>query len=739
MRVGVARLDAYNFRMYWEPMTSAQKRYGVIILALLGIAFTTWIELFMQKRHSLIGGGLNRGFLFLLINAHIIVIVVLLYLIVQQAIRLFLERRKGVPGSVFKANLLFAFILFSVIPSLFVFFTAGKFITKSIDRWFQARFDTGLTSALRLHEHHTKTIRDEVARQGTWVVSALTHAQMVLPARLVQKGAVDFWISGHHVYVIDFKKASAWTALRDEIIAWRSFRTVNDRTTKSLRRAFWRALSNKQQHGECFDFFGSLYWTRIVGDWVVILAYRYPSAVRQELIVIQNALTDYRHLYSLRHSIFLSYVLTFALIVLLILILSVWCAFYLARGLSKPIQQLLGAVGQVREGSWDVQVPADPSSDLYLLSAGFNEMTAAVRFAHERLAQRNKEMLSILENISAAVLLINRWGTIVFCNAAAYELGLQSGKQSLLAGKRISVLDASIRYQFMEVIKEVLASSKEHVAKEVVLTLNAQQRIFMVYGRMLGNVENQKELLIVIDDLTDIVKMNKLKTWQEAARQVAHEIKNPLTPIQLATQRLQRRFNDVLKQDAIFAGCTETILSQVKIIQDLVTHFSHFASLPAPHIEVVDMYALIEEVWCLYRVSYPQISFIQEGFEKQPVLLQTDKKKIKLVLINLLDNGVRVLLQQIKQGRVPAPWKPEISICLVREDMAKMVKVIFSDNGPGIQQSVRQTLFLPYVSTEQKNMGLGLAIVHDIIRQLGGSIQLNPSRVGTQFQINLPF
>lgn len=243
------------------------------------------------------------------------------------------------------------------------------------------------------------------------------------------------------------------------------------------------------------------------------------------------------------------------------------------------------------------------------------------------------------------------------------------------------------------------------------------------------DTKHESGLLVVVEDLTNIVKESQMKTWQTAARQMAHEIKNPLTPIQLATQRLQRKYRDILAHDAAFIGCTNTILNQVKIIKDLASHFSEFASMPDPHIEAININVIINELICLYQVSYPDIEFILTLHEPVPII-KSDAKKLKRVFVNLLDNSVRAL-QPIAQKRILITTAPDNAL--------EKLAITFSDNGPGMPASVREQLFLPHVSTQKKNMGLGLAIIHDIIaHQLQGTIELINTESGTKFQILLP-
>lgn len=589
-------------------MSSFLRRCIALILAVLAIVFMTWFGLFIQRNHNLIGGGINRTVLLLLINVHIILIALLLFFVIRHAIKLYYERRNRVPGSLFNRNLLFAFILFSVIPSFFVFFSAGKFIVQNIDQWFQVRFGESFDKALALHKEHTVNIREALLDQANACYRHLKNG-----------GSYQAF---HHDPRFEF---CVWTkqgkglyakSLSEEIALWRTYRTCNDTSMKSLRTLFW---ANMQMTGgpKIFDFYGSLYACVHCDDAIGIFMYRYPAQVRALLIQLQGMQADYFQLSQLQDALHANYSLTFLVITLLIMFLSVWCAFYLARGMSKPIQRLLHATDEVRRGNWDVHVPTEASGDLQSVAHGFNEMTNAVRKAHAELEKKNKEM----------------------------------------------------------------------------------------------------------------VAMATIKTWQEAAKQMAHEIKNPLTPIQLATQRLQRRYKDTLKDDRIFTDCTNTILQQVGVIKDLVVHFTQFASMPSPRIQDVIMPDVIREVICLYELGYPEICFVTH-YDAEQTVIKTDRQKITLALVNLIDNSVRALTKLIDDG-----CKPSITIRVFAD---AWFNIVVFDNGPGIPQSVKDTLFQPYVSTEKKNMGLGLAIVRDSVHELGGSVDLVAVDSGTMFHIRLP-
>jgi Signal transduction histidine kinase involved in nitrogen fixation and metabolism regulation len=695
-------------------------RFFIVVGSIAVLLVIGWLGILFQQKQHLVGCGINRPILFLLINAHVIIGGLLLYIIIRNGIKLYIERRRQEPGSTFKRNLLFAFVVFSVVPVTFVFFVAGKLIPISIDNWFQARLGAGLENSLVLHEQHTKAERANIERVAQRVKKALgpgIYCQDMVQVVLQRFG------EPYKVYLWGERGFPFVGSIRDEVRVWRTYRDVNDRTTKNLRYHFFEKFKSQQS----FDFYGSLYCVERIGNLFLVVVYRYPPVIRYHLIQIQNALWDYVQLKTMRRTIYWNYFLTFLLLTLLILFLSVWCAFFLARGISRPIQDLLVAVGQVRKGDFKVQVPVEQSDDLRLLVIGFNEMTYSLQQAYQRLEFANKEMLTMLEHIKESVFFVNSYGRILSFNASAKNLIEQYLHVTQFSGKRINVLGSYVQNIFFSLVREVQTSDKTYLSKEISFFHEGETKTFMVYVAIIQNavLGSGKGILVVAEDLSEVYKMNKIKTWQEAAKQMAHEIKNPLTPIQLATQRLQRKGCD----ERVLLECTDTILQQVRIIKDLVSHFSEFAQMPGPHIEQLDIHDIIKEVASLYEISYPDISFSYD-FGKFLPAVKADRKHMKRVMVNLLDNSVRALQKSSSEKKIFIKTSLKIG--------RNQIELLIGDNGPGIPRDVKETLFLPYVSSSSKNMGLGLAIVHDIMVQAGGSIKLMPSEQGAVFQILLP-
>jgi two-component system nitrogen regulation sensor histidine kinase NtrY len=388
---------------------------------------------------------------------------------------------------------------------------------------------------------------------------------------------------------------------------------------------------------------------------------------------------------------------------------------------------------EIKRGNFTIQVKAPPHSDLYTLLHGFNDMVTTLKHAQKDLEAKTKEMNLIVQHIKPAMLLINRFGRIIMCNNAAEKLLHQGFSIKHPLHKKIPLHDRKLHKQLISLVRKLYGGKKRHIIQETIITINDESRTFMIQLTSItlnrGLNIHQKGLLVSLEDLTQIVKDSKLKTWQEAAKQMAHEIKNPLTPIQLSTQRLQRKYQHLFHEDAVFMECTTMILNQVTIIKNLARHFSAFASMPTPQIEEVNLHDIIQETVTLYRLSYPDIVFHMR-LTSHYSTIKSDKKKLQRVFINLFDNSIRAL-QSIHTTKT-------ITIKTLQAKKPGFITVVIHDNGPGIPAAVKNTLFLPYVSTEQKNMGLGLAIVHDTIIQLGGSIELISTTGGATFQILLP-
>jgi len=634
-----------------------------------------------------------------------------------------LFNRKKTLGAGFKRTLFFILCALSIVPVILVFFSARTLFITSLDDWLSTHISTGLQSGMQLHEKQTKALRADLKQQGVALLKNIRQSRGTHPANQENQNAQYIWRISHNTIV---------SSIEQECAMWRSYRPLSDQVLKQLKRAFSKHLLAHSNKHHIFDFYGSLYWVYRTHSMVAVIAHRYPPSIAQDLIDMSDALSQYHTVRSRHTSLSWQYLLIFMLLTMLIIMLCVWCAFLLAKNISTPLHQLLDATHKIKKGTY-VQVPACASNDLANLVNGFNQMSTTLERAHRALKEQNEKMLTIFQHMNASVFVINKYGRIITYNNASKKLIESFLKLSRFKNKKVSFFGPQITSTFLTIVKDLKQNKKNELKKEISLTHKEKSRTFIVHASFIHTSirDEQKGLLIVIEDVTDVVKVNRMKTWQEAARQMAHEIKNPLTPIQLATQRLKRRLSKQGLDDPAVFNCTSTILSHVTIIRNLVSHFALFATMPSTQVEPTDINVIIKEVTALYNMSYPDIHFRLTLQDFLP-LVSIDVKKVKRILVNLLDNSIRAMNTNTNQERQVISIKTRFST------KRNQVELVVSDNGPGIGAEIKDSLFTPYVSREKKNMGLGLALVNSMLVQMGGTIRLLPAKAGAHFHITLP-
>ncbi|HOP36185.1 MAG TPA: ATP-binding protein, partial [Syntrophales bacterium] len=358
--------------------------------------------------------------------------------------------------------------------------------------------------------------------------------------------------------------------------------------------------------------------------------------------------------------------------------------------------------------------------------------SASLRAANLDLDQRRKYMETILRNVSAGVVSIDRNGAITTINRAAERmLGIKTDK--VLFRKYEEVLKGEYLEMALPFLKELNDGGLDSLEKQLQITVKDRIMTVLVAMTVLRDDDlNYVGLVVVFEDLTELQKAERAAAWREIARRMAHEIKNPLTPIQLCAERLQRRYGEsVAEADRdVFSECTKTIINQVAALKNLVNEFSRFARMPVTHPEPNDLNGVIRETLALYQDSHKGVAFRFHEDESLPVF-SFDGEQIRRIMVNLLDNAVEAIQSSRREGTVA------VKTSLVAEEDKVLVEV--SDDGPGISPADRLRVFEPYFSTKKSGTGLGLAIVDSIIRDHGGTVTVrdNPLK-GMTIAFKLP-
>ncbi|MEW6379367.1 MAG: ATP-binding protein [bacterium] len=719
------------------------QRWKAIIGLLVLIVFLTVTEVVIYQVRAQINIAHNVLVLVAL-NLNIILLVITILMVLRNLVKLYFERKQNVLGAKFRTKLIISFVGLSLIPCVLLFLVASNLINTSIDNWFNAQNEEYLRKAMKVAQVYyntelenafgkTRELSETITRKG--LIHEGNRSALVLAVQSVQQefalGTVTvFGAGGEEIVHLDNPKIPRSLASRPvkDLVA-RALRGQEHSTVRKIRQGdiIEGAVPIASQSGK----------GRIAG--AVVFCILDPHGLMEEIRDIKNAYEEYKQRKVFETPIKSSYIITFLLITLLIIFSATWFGFYLARGITIPIQKLAEGTRKVALGNWDYKVTVQADDEIGMLVNSFNKMTDELHSVHRRLQTTNQELdrrrdyiETVLENIASGVVTIGQDGHITTINKSAAKM-LRLSQQEVIGVPYRAVFDCP-KLQGLSVLLDSVEERKKSITeKEVHLQVGGAGVHLLVSISVLLDKENHyRGMVCAFDDLTQLMKAQKVAAWQEVARRLAHEIKNPLTPIQLCAQRLRKRFYEGGSgYGAIFEECTETIIQEVNDLKNMIDEFSQFARLPLPNLRPEDLNHLIGMVISRYQEMYPDIRFEQHLSADLP-LVNLDREQIKRVFINLFDNAIDAM---------SGPGGPEkkLTVVSIYDRSSSKVRLEVSDNGKGIPPEDKEKLFMPYFSTKKEGRGLGLAIVHRIIGDHNGHITGEDNMPkGTKFILLLP-
>lgn len=689
--------------------------------------------------------------IFALININGLLLLLMVYLVLRNLVELVFERKQNILGSKLRTRLVASFIALSMVPTILLFVIALRFVSTSMDYWFNSNVEDSLEASLKLAQSlfHDTERRTEVI--GTQL------------AELLENYTVDITDIAALEQLFQRTLAIAPPGAPDSIaLIDDNGRQLLARRGPRLQQIVLPAVPSEAMRQAANNNATELITTNTsVGELIlaivpvhVPLHYRQPAFLVTSLLIptakleqmhaVSDGITGYRQLVILKAPIKLSLIIMMLITTLLILFGAIWFGFYIARGITGPINKLALATRRVADGDLNFVIEKESEDEMGLLVDSFNSMTSDIKASNEKLAVTHKALQesnliseqqrhyleTILENVAAGVIALDEKNKITTINRFAEELlHIQPNR---LVGKDFHEFLPKPHIMIVEsFLNELLHTGKHSIERHLRVTVRRGETLSLQVNitRMVDKKSNPIGFVIVFDNLTKLEKAQRLAAWQEVARRIAHEIKNPLTPIQLSAQRLRKRYLDSITKDIdIFDQCTATIVNQVEEIKRLVSEFSDFARMPKIHKEKADIQQMIEEIYYLYREAHKHIAFTLETDDQLPRFC-FDPVQIKRVVINLLDNAVSVM----ENGGT-------LSIRLTFQQQApRTVRLIVADDGPGISEDVKLRLFEPYFSTRKSGTGLGLAIAHTIVTEHNGAILVHDNTpTGTVFTVELP-
>jgi two-component system nitrogen regulation sensor histidine kinase NtrY len=708
--------------------TKRRKREGLAILitSLVVVAFA-FFEVQLPDVSSEYSLSNNIVF-FLLININIILLILLVFLVVRNLVKLVFERKRRILGSRLRVRLVIAFVGLSLIPTLLLFVIAGGFVTRSFERWFDIQVETALQGSLEIGQtyyqnsannalFYARQLSRRVTEQGLFDNGRRSELKEFIQAkqREYNLGTVELFSPERQPVVVAFN---------DQVPTGVSIKAEADFLNRALRGL---EVTRTQAFGEGDVIRGGvpIYGggKRILG--VVVVDYYVPKSITKRALEISRSYEQYKHLGFLKNPVKNSYILTLLLITLVIIFAATWFGLYLAKGITVPIQQVAAGTHEVAHGNWDYQIEAAGDDELGTLVESFNQMTRNLKKINLELLRRGKFVETVLANITAGVIAVDPAGKITSWNKAAEQMLGVNGSATL--GKNYR--DA-FESEPLTVMRELIDNLKDRESIEAEMQIQLPDRLltlFVTAATLRGDEKDSLGVMIFLEDITQIQKVQRMEAWREVARRIAHEIKNPLTPIQLSAERLRKRYAKLLQGDgAILDKCTTTIIQQVVELKNLVNEFSQFARLPAAQPAPNDLNVIVQEALFLFKEGHNHIQF---EF-RQGVLpaLELDPEQIKRVIINLLDNAV---------AAVGAGGEVQIATDYDRSRSTAYLEV--ADDGCGLAPETRVRIFEPGFTTKKQGTGLGLTIVNQIVEDHRGYIRVRPNEPrGTRFVIEFP-
>jgi two-component system nitrogen regulation sensor histidine kinase NtrY len=690
----------------------------------------------------------SYAFVLLLLNLDLIGFVVLTLLLSRNLIKAYFERRHRLVGSGFRTKLIAAFIGFSLIPTVLLAFVASGIVNKVVDLWFSEQIEKVMKDSYEVarmqHAGHIALAVNSARAIG----QELFREDMLLPEQrdlliaAIARKRTEYGVAGIEVFsnkmetltksldvdippgVLDLPISQL---VLQVINGKQEFTSVQEAQSGRLVRAGIPVASSSRR--------GEL-------EGVVVVEAFVPESLLTKMEGIGRQYAEYKQIKAMKNPIKAGAYFFVAVVTVMILFSATWFGFYVARGITVPIQRLAEATEAVAQGDLSVKIEVKATDEIGSLVDSFNRMTHDLQVSKTKLEEANLTLWNtnveldrrrayietVVDTIAAGLLSIDRNGVITTFNPSAERiLGLAAdrfrGRPANEAFKEFG-LDL-----FQTAYDRMLADARDDLALEGQLDVQGKLITIGLNGsRMRDEANKDLGFVLVFEDLTELIKAQKVAAWQEVARRVAHEIKNPLTPIQLSAQRLRKKFFEQSPDfDRVFDEATNVIINEVGSLKHMVDEFSKFARMPAPQLARQSLHDVLREVVALYRAAQKDIELIVELDEDLPPF-NFDREQVKRVFVNLFDNAIQAMNQR---GRL---W-----VSTKYDTKRKRAVVTVADEGPGIPPEDQERLFLPYFTRKKTGTGLGLAIVRRIITDHEGQIQAgNNHPKGAVFTFDLP-
>jgi two-component system nitrogen regulation sensor histidine kinase NtrY len=732
---------------------------AVLLVAILAALF--WIA---NRSSDLPPALLTDVVLYALLAVDLALLVALSFVLVRNLLKLWVERRAAAPFARFRGKLVGALLAMALIPAVLVLISGSEIIRSSAERWFSEPVDEVLGAA--------QGIAQQYYRDG----QQLTQLRAQRLARLVPPAAL---VAGDIAALTPLVEDEPRTMLNGAVDVYRTITAPGepsdlaylfgvgsanlgtDHAPPPADRLAARAIASGHDEAQQDDLDGGGVLLRtaapvrdgqtIVG--AVVVSQFLSSDMQLRALRATAAYENYQGLRVLKGPIQGVYQSIFLAVSLLILMSATWLGLYLAKRITRPVQMLAEGAKAIGEGQLDLRLEPESGDEMGSLIESFNMMAAELGTSRMRLEQsrraleiknlevdaRRRYIETILERVATGVISLDADGLVSTINGAAERL-LGLGARAV-GRPAVEVFQRDDLQALMPLVSATTRRELSGVVREVTLARDDREVHLAVAATVLTGESGRAEgAVLVFDDVTPLIRAQRVAAWRDVARRLAHEIKNPLTPIQLSAERMRRHFGHAPPQThTLVAECTDAIITEVEVLKGLVDEFAQFARLRGPRLLPVDLNAIVDNTLQLYAgvLQQGRVRLVRQLEPRLPAV-RVDAEQMRQVIINLVDNALEVLGGPGASDR-PSGEPPVVIVSTAYDVRNGIVRLVVTDNGPGVPPADRDKLFMPYYSTKGRGSGLGLAIVRRIIVEHGGGIEVGAAQPsGTTFTIELP-
>ncbi|MFH1674618.1 MAG: ATP-binding protein [Pseudomonadota bacterium] len=731
-----------------NPIETKRRKRELIIIAIIAILIPLISYLESKFLHF---GSIpisNTILMFILININMLLLLLLIFLVLRNVVKLIYERKHKVIGAKLRTKLVIAFVGMALLPTVLLFLVSIQVITASVEFWFNVPVEQSLNNSLSVGKQLYQYIASDNQFYGRKIAKEITANNSLRSQDLKKlKDYLQTVRTAYNLQAIEIYSARSepLVLVHGPELDGDSFDTISsDLIQRELQEKRGSTITSKTPSGELIKTLCSISESNEGNefDGVVVVSTLIDGNLTDHLSSIAFGFEEYQQLKMLRRPIRLSHFMTLAIITLLIIFGATWFGFYLAKTITTPIQALAEGTHRIAGGDLNFTIDKIADDEVGTLVNAFNKMTRDLRIgkgklerstrelreANSEAEQKRRYMETVLENISAGVISLNAIGLITTINKSAEKL-LELKSEEIFNKSYRRILKPDLLAVAEEIRQSLASAPGNSIERPLRININNRIRTLMIHVTALKDESGRDMgLVLVFDDLTQLERAQRMAAWREVARRIAHEVKNPLTPIKLSAQRIQRKYGQLFQNDAaVFDECIQTIINQVDQIRNLVNEFSTFARMPNVNPRPNSLPEIIQDTLILYKEGHPHITFKTEIGPDIPIL-NLDKEQMKRVLINLFDNAIASIHD-----------KGDVTVAVSFDPILKIARMEVADTGSGISPEDKLRLFEPYFSTKKSGMGLGLSIVSSIITDHKGFIRVRDNDPkGTIFVVELP-